>query len=200
MYSAVFERNAPPIIDALAPRLAGREGRALEIGSGTGQHVIAFSRAFPDLRWTPSDPDPLHRQSIDAWRAHEGAATARALALDAAGDWAGAVAPIAPLELVISLNVIHIAPIAVARGIVNGAGTVLAPGGLLAFYGPFREGGRHTGEGNALFDSRLRADNPEWGLRDVDEITEMAAEAGLARRDLISMPANNRLLLFEKPE
>ncbi len=199
LFSAVYERNAPPLIAALEPWLKDRRGRALEIGSGTGQHVVAFARAFPALHWVPSDPDPVHRASIDAWRRHARAPTAPARALDAARDWAREVADLAPLQLVISLNVIHIAPFAVTEGIVAGAARVLAPGGLLAFYGPFVEGGRHTGAGNARFDARLRADNPEWGLRDVDEIRALAARAGLEFGTLTAMPANNRLLLFVRP-
>lgn len=198
MHFAVYERNIAPILAALGPVLAGRTGNALEIGSGTGQHIKDFARNFPDLNWTPSDPDPDHRRSTDAWTAYSGTAIAKARAIDAASDWAADVADIAPLNLIFSANVIHIAPYSVAKGIISAAGKVLAKGGLLAFYGPFREGGQHTGEGNAEFDRRLRADNPDWGLRDVDEIAALAANAGLSRRDLLVMPANNRIVIFEK--
>ena len=197
MYFAVYERNIAPILAALGPVLDGVTGNALEIGSGTGQHIKDFARTFPGLAWTPSDPDPDHRRSIDAWTAHAGTTTAPARAIDAAADWAADVADIAPLSLIFSANVIHIAPYAVARGIIAAAGKVLAAGGLLAFYGPFREGGQHTGEGNAEFD-RLRADNPDWGIRDTGELAALAADAGLTRRDLVVMPANNRILIFQK--
>jgi len=70
MYSAVFEKNAKPVIDGLSPFLADRSGTALEIGSGTGQHIIAFAKSFPNLTWVPSEPDAVHRASIDAWRVH----------------------------------------------------------------------------------------------------------------------------------
>lgn len=200
MYSAVFEKNAQPVIDGLLPFLADRNGRALEIGSGTGQHVQAFAWAFPGLIWTPSEPDAIHRASIDAWRDFYGQVTETAIALDAASDWANSstVRQIAPLELILSLNVIHISPIAVLQGILGGAAKALAPGGMLAFYGPFTEAGRHTGDGNAMFDARLKADNPDWGLRDTDDICAFGKPLGLAFKALVQMPSNNRLLVLAR--
>lgn len=198
LYSGTFERNAKPVIDGLSPFLNGVTGAALEIGSGTGQHVIAFARAFPGLRWTPSEPDEIHRASIDAWRAYEGSNTEPAIAIDAAADWAATLPKTTrPLRLILSMNVVHISPFTVTKGIVSGAGRALAKGGLLVFYGPFQEGGQHTGKGNATFDARLRADNPEWGLRDIDEIIAVAKPFGMCFLRLIEMPANNRLLILK---
>jgi len=200
MYSKVFARNVQPVIDGLSPFIGKTSGRALEIGSGSGQHVISFASAFPDLVWTPSDPDPLHRRSIDAWRRHKGAGTRAAIALDGAGDWplAPEIAALAPLHLILSMNVIHISPIKTLEGIIRGAGAVLAPDGRLVFYGPFMENNRHTGEGNALFDARLRADNPDWGVRDVATVTALGADCGIVKEALVEMPSNNRLLVMKR--
>jgi uncharacterized protein DUF938 len=200
IHSRMVEKNAKPVIDGLSPFLAGVAGNALEIGSGTGQHVIAFARAFPSLRWTPSEPNAAHRASIDAWRAHEGVATNPAIAIDAAADWADQadVRAVGRLSLILSLNVIHISPFSVTKGIVKGAGKSLQKSGMLAFYGPFREDGVHTGEGNAAFDTRLRADNPDWGVRDLAEIVELGQAAGLNKIDLLQMPSNNRILILQK--
>jgi hypothetical protein len=200
IHSQMVERNAKPVIDGLSPFLGAHNGNALEIGSGTGQHVIAFSRAFPNLRWTPSEPDSVHRASIDAWRDHENAETNPAIGIDAAADWADQpeLATIRPLKLILSLNVIHISAFQLAGGIVNGASKTLTSGGLLAFYGPFKENGAHTGDGNAAFDTRLRADNPAWGVRDVAEIAELGQAVGLSQIALLEMPANNRILILEK--
>ena len=114
------------------------------------------------------------------------------LDIDAATDWARApeVAAVGPLTAVVAMNVIHIAPIAVAEGIVRGAGQALAPQGLLVFYGPFRENGVHSGEGNRRFDEGLRAENPAWGVRDLAEVADMAKAAGLSPAAMIAMPAN----------
>ena len=200
LHSPVFLRNSPPLLVALAPWFAGRTGPVVEIGSGTGQHAAAFRLGFPGLDWIASDPDADHRASAVAWAAAAGLAARPVLDIDAATDWAGAreVAALGPLAGVVSMNVIHIAPFAVAEGIVRGAGRALSPGGLLVFYGPFVENGLHTGEGNRLFDAGLRAENPDWGLRDTGAIRELAEAAGLAFAALVGMPANNRLLIFRK--
>jgi Protein of unknown function (DUF938) len=201
LVSPTFARNAGPVTGGLCSFLETESGFALEIGSGTGQHICTFAKALPRLIWTPSEPDRIHRTSIAAWRKHEDAPTRLALSLDAAGDWStlAGVQKISPLTLVLSLNVIHIAPSAVASGIIRGAGRCLKSGGFLAFYGPFREAGAHTGEGNRLFDERLRADNPQWGVRDTDKLKAEASSQNLAFHALLEMPANNRLLVFRRP-
>ena len=181
LQSPVFLRNSPPLLVALAPWFSGRTGPVLEIGAGTGQHAAAFRLGYPALDWLASDPDPDHRASVAAWADAAGLPARPVLDLDAAADWAAApeVAALGPLTAVVAMNVIHIAPIAVAEGIVRGAGRALGPHGLLVFYGPFRENGAHTGEGNRRFDEGLRAENPAWGVRDTAEIGAMAAAAGL---------------------
>lgn len=201
LVSPVFARNSPPLIAALTRLLGDRSGPVLEIGAGTGQHAAAFALAFPELTWQASDPDAPHRASIAAWARELRAPDPPPLDIDATGDWAARedVAALGPLTAVVSINVIHIAPIAVARGLLRGAGRALAPGGMAIFYGPFRENGAHTGPGNAAFDARLRAEDPEWGVRDTGEITQYAEAEGLLRHALTPMPADNRLLVFARP-
>ena len=201
--SPSFERNFAPIRDALRPYLDGRDGTVLEIGSGTGQHIAHWAGEFPGLRWVPSDIEAEHHASIAAWGASLGLAggcanLAAPLFLDAAADWAGEaqVQALGELTAVLSCNVIHIAPWAVAEGIVRGAARVLAPGAALILYGPFREGGRHTGAGNASFDASLRAENPGWGVRDLDEVAALAAAAGLGPAQVARMPSNNLAVAF----
>lgn len=189
------ERNEQPIIDALGPILRDRRGVLLEIGSGTGQHAAAWARAFPKLDWQPSDPFDTHLESINAWVAHADCVNLRApIWLDAAEAWPS----LEPLKGVISVNVIHITPWVVAQGIVRGAGQAVSPDGLLIFYGPFREGGQHAGEGNVRFDESLRAQDPDWGIRDLEKLTALAAEAGFAPPSVTHMPANNRLVVFKR--
>ena len=201
LYSPSFDRNFEPIRDALRPYLGAASGTVLEIGCGTGQHIAHLALAYPDLAWLPSDIDATHHASTAAWVAHTGAANVAApVFLDAASDWAAdpALAEHLPLAAVLACNVIHIAPWAVAQGIVAGAGKTLAPGGVLVFYGPFKEDGRHTGEGNASFDAGLRAENPAWAVRDVGEIAELAISAGLGPPEVTQMPSNNRLVAFAR--
>lgn len=185
------ERNRQPITEALMPILGSASGLVLEIGSGTGQHAVAFATAFPGLEWQPSDLVETHLASIRAWADHAALPNLRApMRLDAAASWPD----LGPLTAVISINVIHIAPWEVAEGIVRGAARALASGGHLIFYGPFREGGRHTGEGNERFDAVLRAENPAWGVRDIDDLSALAAREGFGPAAITQMPANNRLV------
>ena len=198
LHSDVFLRNAPPLVSTLAPWLSGRSGPVLEIGSGTGQHAAAFALAFPDLEWCPSDPDAEHRASISAWAAHLDTPSQPPRALDAARDWAFEVSDLGPLAAVAALNVIHIAPRAAMEGLVADAGRALRPGGLLILYGPFLVHGDPISDGNRAFDRNLRADNPEWGLRDTDEVESLGRAAGLSPAALVAMPANNRLLILRR--
>jgi SAM-dependent methyltransferase len=195
LFSPSAARNAQPIVGTLDPLLAGASGTVLEVGSGTGQHAAALAAAFPSLDWQPSEKSEEDFDSILAWMADTGLPNLRApIRLDAAASWPD----LGPLAGVLAINVIHIAPPAVAEGIVRGAGKALAPGAPLVFYGPFKEGGRHTGEGNARFDAALRAEDPAWGVRDVDEISALAARAGFAGPDVEPMPANNRLVCYRR--
>ena len=187
------ERNSRPIVEALAPALIGRRGLMLEVGSGTGQHSVALAEAFPRLDWQPTDAFEMHLESIAAWIDHSGAANLRSpLWLDAAEDWPD----LGSLAGVFTANVIHITPWVVAQGIVRGAARARA--GVLAFYGPFREGGRPVGDGNAVFDEELRAEDPAWGLRDIDDVADLATRAGFGLPEVTEMPSNNRLVVFQR--
>lgn len=200
LFSDIALRNGPPMIAALTPIFAGRSGPVLEIGAGTGQHAGAFSLAFPHLDWWPSDPVPEHRVSISAWAEYLQAPGRRPLDIDAASFWASDadIVGIGPLTAILAMNVIHISPLAVAEGILREGRKTLSPGGLLIFYGPFFVAGDPISPGNAKFNASLRARNAAWGIRDTDDITDMAKKHRLGLADIIPMPANNRLVVFER--
>jgi SAM-dependent methyltransferase len=198
-----FHRNHQAILGVLAPYLTEKSGDAVEIGSGTGQHVVEFARQFPDVTWWPSDPNDNHLNSIEAWRVHSGLVNIRPPRRIDVSDplWGEAITGEGgPGELlaVFCANVIHIAPWAVAAGLVAGAGRCLRKGGLLFFYGPFKREGRHTAESNEAFDASLRRSNPEWGVRDVEAVERLAVPAGLALVEIAAMPANNFALVFSR--
>ena len=195
LFAPAAERNLEAVGAALEPHLSGRSGTLLEIGSGTGQHAADWAARFPGLAVRPSDPDPAHRASIAAWaQAADGPAPLPPLDLDVTEPWPD----LGPLAAVVSLNVIHIAPWAVAEALVAGAARRLGPGGVLILYGPFREGGAHTAESNARFDASLRARDPDWGVRDLDEVAALAAAAGFGPAEVTRMPANNLLVAFAR--
>jgi len=196
-----FHRNHQAILGVLKRYLTGKSGDVLEAGSGTGQHVFEFARQFPDIRWWPSDLNQNHLVSIEAWRQHSqlpNIKPPRRIDLSDA-SWCDQVKSTAgPDEMfaIFCANVIHIAPWRVAEGLLAGAGRYLRQNGLLFLYGPFKRGGRHTTESNEAFDASLRQGNPEWGVRDVEAVAELAADASLSLVEIAEMPANNFTLVF----
>ena len=187
-------RNRQPILDVLRSRLPA-EGVVLEIASGSGEHIVYFAAALPGLVFQPSDPSAEARASIDDWVQTEGLGNVReALALDAAGE----VWPIERADAVLCCNMIHIAPWEAAVGLISGAARLLAEGGTLYLYGPYRRDGRHTAPSNEAFDRDLRQRNPAWGVRDLETVAALAAAQGFTSPEIIDMPANNLSLLFKR--
>src|SRR6266436_4558879 len=199
--AAAFHRNHRPIRAVLQRFLAGKSGDVVEAGSGTGQHVVDFASHIPEIIWWPSDLNEQHLKSINAWRTHAGLANIRPpLRIDLSDStWCPQMHDgSGPGELlaVFCANVIHIAPWRVAEGLFAGAAHYLRADGRLFLYGPFKRNGKHTAISNAVFDSSLRENNPEWGVRDIADVEKLAANAGLARIETVEMPANNLLLSF----
>jgi SAM-dependent methyltransferase len=198
--AAAFHRNHAPIWAVLQPFLAGQTGDALEVGSGTGQHVVHFARHSPEIVWWPSDLNEAHLKSIAAWRAHAGLPNIRPpQRLDLADpEWDAAMAGngLPKLRALFCANVIHIAPWRVAEGLFAGAGRILRDDGRLFLYGPFKRNGEHSSASNAAFDASLREANPEWGVRDIVDLEKMADANGLRLAETFEMPANNMILMF----
>jgi SAM-dependent methyltransferase len=195
-----FHRNHDAIWSAIGGCLSGQTGNALELGSGTGQHITAFARLTPDLTWWPSDIYPRHLDSIAAWRRHAALSNLRApqridLA-DPAWSWTANGQAGGDLAAMLCINVLHISPWRVSQNLFTGAGRLLRDGGRLYIYGPFMRDGAHTAPSNAAFDASLRAENPEWGVRDLADLNALAQEAGLTAAEIAPMPANNLVLAF----
>ena len=170
-------------------------GKVLEVASGSGEHIVHFACEFPALNWQPSDPEAAALASITAWSAEAGLPNiAPPIRIDAmAADWA-----LARADAILCINMIHIAPWAATLGLMAGGGRLLADGTPLYLYGPFRERGVPLAQGNADFDASLKSRDPEWGLRWVHEVAEVAATHGLALTERYEMPANNLSLVFRK--
>jgi SAM-dependent methyltransferase len=187
-------RNREPILDVLRRVLPPR-GLVLEIASGSGEHAAYFAQALPSLIWQPSDPDTAALASIAAHREDVGVSNLLAqLRLDVtAAHW-----PIARADAVMCANMIHISPWAACEGLMAGAGRVLAAGGILYLYGPYKIGGRHTAPSNQEFDGYLRMQNAAWGIRDLDEVTALAGRHNFALVETVEMPANNLSVIFRR--
>jgi SAM-dependent methyltransferase len=188
------ERNKQPILEVLAPLLPA-SGEVLEIASGTGQHAAHFAAALPGLRWRPSDPDPAARASIAARIADEKLANVGApLDLDVTRQpW-----PLERADAVVCINMIHISPWAATGALMQGSARILPAGGLLFLYGPYRRGGAHTAPSNEAFDASLRAQDPAWGVRDLETVAGVAASAGFSLEKVVAMPANNLSVVFRR--
>ena len=190
-YAPATERNRDVIAETLVNVLPA-QGLVLEIASGTGEHAVHFAQLFQGLTWQPSDPDPIAIASINAWRGDCAVPNVRsAMLLDASADW-----PIAHADAVVCINMAHISPWAATVGLLRNAARILPQSAPLFIYGPFRQHDVPLAEGNATFDTALRQQNAEWGLRYVEDITKEARDVGLALDQIIPMPSNNLSLIF----
>jgi len=186
-------RNREPIADVLADWLPA-SGLVLEVASGTGEHAVYFAERFPQLDWQPTDLHPEALSSVTAWRDAAALPNVREpLLLDAAADtW-----PIDRADAVLSINMVHISPWTSALGLIAGAARLLRPGAPLILYGPWLKGDIPTVPSNLAFDADLRARDPEWGLRRVEDFAEAARE-NFKLADIRQMPANNLMLLLRR--
>ena len=175
--------------------LLPRQARVFEVASGTGEHALACVMRRPDISWSPSEPDPVSRASVDAW----------------AGEAAGRIAPCADIDVtragwseglgafdaLFCANMIHIAPWQAAIGIFEGSSHAIAPGGAVHLYGPFQEG-EATAPSNLRFDADLKRRDARWGVRRLDDVDAVAAAHGFSRTSRIDMPVNNLLLSWTR--
>lgn len=187
-------RNVDFITEVLADWLPER-GTALEVASGTGEHVVAFARRFGRLQWQPSDANDDALASIAAWTAESSLQNLSApLQIDVAdADW-----PLNRADAILSINMVHISAWAASIGLLAGAARLLAPGAPLILYGPWVERGVALAPSNRAFDADLRRRDPDWGLREVESFEAEAAKRGLEMVERRAMPANNLMLLLRR--
>lgn len=193
-YAPSAARNRDAILKTLSQYLP-EFGRVLEVASGSGEHTMHLAAAHPRLTFQPSDLDPDAGASIDAWTRHLGLTNvAPAIQLDATQS----VSPSIRADIVICINMIHIAPWSAAVGLIRNAAIILPAGGLLYLYGPFRRNGEHTAPSNAVFDAALKARSRTWGVRDLEAVAALAGDHGFSAPNIEAMPANNFSLFFKR--
>jgi hypothetical protein len=192
-FSQACENNKLPILAVLRRWLAGVDD-LLEIGSGTGQHARFFAEQLPALRWQASDVAE-NLPGIQAWREdYRGDNLPPPLPLDVTGSrW-----PLAIPAAVFTANSLHIMPWQAVTACFHYLGSHAPGGNRLLVYGPFNVGGHYTSDSNARFDEWLKATHPGGGIRDLEAVDELAAAAGYRLLEDCAMPANNRLLVWEK--
>ncbi|SNY93484.1 Protein of unknown function [Cohaesibacter sp. ES.047] len=188
------QRNREPI-RLLLQDVLPTSGLVLELASGTGEHIIHFAQHFSHLIWQPSDPSEEARASIAAWIEDvERDNLRQPLTIDASReDWT-----IEAADAIIAINMVHISPWAATEGMMKTAGKLLPQGGKLILYGPYRQKGQPFVESNAAFDGSLRERNPEWGVRHLEDVVDLAKRSELDLVRTETMPANNLCVVFER--
>jgi len=192
-YSESCDQNAQPIFDLLSQKIPANSS-LLEIGSGTGQHAVYFGKALPSVIWQTSDRHENHA-GIQLWLAEYALKNVLPpLPLDVESDpW-----PETQYDTLYSANTAHIMPTSAVEAMFSGIGKVLKSGGLFLLYGPFMDNGQQSSPSNQRFDGWLKTQNPQQGVRDSVWLKELAENAGLNWLDDVQLPANNRILIWQK--
>jgi hypothetical protein len=174
-------------------------GNILEIASGTGEHAIFLAPRLSPRQWIPSDCHPVLLASIQAWREYSPADNLHPpLAINVQDEVWSLEEQDLSIAAIANINMIHISPWSACLGLMAGASRLLPSGGILYLYGPFKRGGKHTAPSNLAFDESLRAQNPEWGVRNLEDVIEVANTQGLKLLEIIQMPANNLSVIFQR--
>ena len=177
------------------------KGYVLEIGSGSGEHGIEFQKRFPEIIWQTSDPKLEYRKSIISWIEHEklNIKMPEPINIDVTKiPWPIPVKLVDNLQVIISINMIHIAPWECTKSLFKESGKLLNYGKFLILYGPFKIEDKHVSKSNELFDKSLKIQNNNWGVRNLEEVNKEAIINGFQQKQLIQMPANNLTLIYKK--
>lgn len=189
MHAPAAARNAAVIADLIA-RHAPETGRALELASGTGQHIVTLAARLPALHWQPSEVAADRRASIDAYALEADLANLDlAIPLDATDPgWSDRTGP---WDLIILVNLLHLISTDKARSLMRETMAALRPGGRFILYGPFMRAGLLTSEGDARFHAQLNSTDPAIGYKNDADIHTWLRQAGATRITTEEMPANN---------
>lgn len=196
-YAPATQRNREAILEVLS-RILPPDGTVLEIATGTGEHAVFLAPPLLPRYWLPSDPLPMLRDSINAWQKDSPSDNLHPpLDINASDSlWCVETSPPnPPITAIVCINMIHIAPWSACVGLIAGAARVLPPDGILYLYGPYKEKGK-TAPSNMIFDQGLREQNPEWGVRDLEEVIALAKDHHLSVKKVVTMPANNLSVIF----
>lgn len=185
-----------PLRDCLSSWLQPAS-RVFEVASGTGQHAEALSAALEVALWQPTEREPRLHAAIDARNPAACVAPARFLDVLAPGSWPSQEEA-SSFDLLLCINMCHIAPWSATPALFELGTRVLKPKGAVVIYGPFLEEAVPTAPSNLAFDRSLRERDPASGLRQLSAVREAAAAQGFAAAERIAMPANNLCVRFAR--
>ena len=196
LFAPSAARNLQPIC-ALLQRVAPPQGNALELASGTGQHIVGFAAELTGLCWQPSEADPQRRDSIDRYAAAVNLPNLLpAIHLDATAPGWGARLP--PKELIVLSNLLHLISNSEAETLIAEVSAALSSGGVFVLYGPFMRAGQLISRADQEFHRSLRAHDAQIGYKGDDQLRQWGLSQGLKLRELVDMPANNLSFVFTK--
>jgi cyclopropane fatty-acyl-phospholipid synthase-like methyltransferase len=192
-FSQACENNKQPILEILTRAFTNHK-HVLEIGSGTGQHAVYFAKNLPFLTWQTSDL-AINHASINQWITDFPTTNIKQpLTI----DLAGVPTLTENIDAIFTANTLHIISWPLVQRFFSMVDQLLTKNGALCIYGPFNYQGKYTSESNANFDLWLKARDVDSGIRDFEAICQLATKAGLSLTEDITMPANNRILMFKK--
>ena len=171
----------------------------LEIASGSGEHGVFFQKKFPSITWQTSDPELVHRKSINSWIMHEGLYSKMPKPLDIDVEmrpWSITNRLGALIKGIVCINMIHISPWSCTRSLFEESKKYLDQCNFLMLYGPFLRKEKQTSESNLNFDQSLKIQNPLWGLRNLENVNDIAFKNGFKLDSVIDMPANNLSVIY----
>ena len=192
-YSESCDQNREPILDVIQPLLTKKKS-VLEIGSGTGQHAVYFARKMPHLIWQTSDQQAYHdgiKRWLDDAKLDN---TPPPLSLNVSTDpW-----PTQRFDVIFSANAVHIMAWDNVVDFFENAPKLLDQDGLFILYGPFNYNHKYTSDSNARFDLWLKQRDPQSAIRDFEALDDLAQKSGMVLQSDHALPANNRILVWEK--
>ena len=198
LFFSATQRNSHAIGDVLSSFLLS-SGSVLEIGSGSGEHGVIFQKRFPEINWQTSDPALINRLSISSWIAHYGLTERMHRPLDIDVEtrpWPLTSKFRRDLKAVICINMIHISPWTCTKALFEESANLLKKQQFLMLYGPFKREGIHTSKSNFIFDQSLKRQNEDWGVRDLEQVNQLAIKNGFTENYVFQMPANNLSIIF----
>ena len=192
-FSDACERNKEPILGTLRDAFAECRN-VLEIGSGSGQHAIHFGRRLPHLTWQTSEL----AVNLPALEANINEFGSENIRLPVELDVSRHPWPVGQFHGLFTANTFHIMSWPHVTEFFKGAGQALENGGLLCVYGPFSHGGHYSSASNEKFDTFLKLQDPESGIRDLDDIEPLAIRQDLKLIADKGLPANNEILIWRR--